>query len=634
MNFPSSQATAAQAWAILQRHAREEISSLRLQELCADTDRVSSLVAVHTSHFNDLPPSKTDLPHILIADISRQRMTLDTLQHLLRLARARELRQFIDLIAWGKYGAAKYKNIHTGDPSFPMYVALRSPANEDMKMIGPDGLNVLDSVHKQWALIEKFATQIRTGQVKGVSGQQIRDVIVVGRGVAVMALRFFYDALRRDKEAGLARVTGSLLGVSSRPLPPRRLRFVSNVDPAAAENAAAELNPANTLIISIVMSIDEEMAVATETMKSWLASGLGKYKIQTIEDKHIVTIAANETVYQDHVRAIKRKSIHVGEKENTFFLPRFCQCEAFSTFSVAGLLPLGIIFGWKIVEKILAGAHDIDVHFIESNLRHNLPVLLSLTDLWNDAFLASSGRMCTPFSQPFLAFPEFVSMLESETCGRAGKNVLGATAPSGAVFSGGAFGEYDRMLYGGGRPMPLELITAMDTQAYIGVANDPVKSQRTQDASICSYFAHADLLAFGTRSRGGTATARIRTFSDGSDGNKPSTLILCGRSDAFTCGQLIALSEHRAAINAKLYGVDPFASRVKVGAALRSEEIDRLSEKLHRMYEKGFEGRDSFDDENESVAEASGEGKINLATSTILNHYANRMRDQKLYVVK
>ena len=122
-------------------------------------------------------------------------------------------------------------------------------------------------------------------------------------------------------------------------------------------------------------------------------------------------------------------------------------------------------------------------------------------------------------------------------------------------------------------------------------------------------------------------------MSDATDGNKPSTLILCGKSDAFTCGQLIALSEHRAAVKAKLHGVDPFASRVKVGAAMRSPEIDRLSEKLHHMYEKGFEGRDSFDDENESVVEASGEGKINLATSTILNHYANRMRDQKLYVV-
>ena len=338
MNFPTSQATAAQACAILQRHAREEISSLRLQELCADTDRVSSLVAVHTSHFSDMSSNKPDLPHILIADISRQRMTLDTLQHLLRLARARELREFIDLIAWGKYGAAKYKNIHTTDPSFPMYVALRSPANEDMKILGSDGLNVLDSVHKQWAVIEKFATQIRTGQVKGVSGQQIRDVIVVGRGVTVMALRFFYDALRRDKEAGLARVTGSLLGVSSRPLPPRRLRFVSNVDPAAAENAAAELNPANTLVLSIVMSIDEEMTVATETMRNWLGSGLRKYKNQAIEDKHIVTIAANEIVYQDHVRAMKQKSINVAKEESTFLLPRFCQCEAFSTFSAAGLL--------------------------------------------------------------------------------------------------------------------------------------------------------------------------------------------------------------------------------------------------------------------------------------------------------
>ena len=42
-------ATASQAWAILKRHARDEMSPLRLQELCRDNDRVSSLVAVYNA---------------------------------------------------------------------------------------------------------------------------------------------------------------------------------------------------------------------------------------------------------------------------------------------------------------------------------------------------------------------------------------------------------------------------------------------------------------------------------------------------------------------------------------------------------------------------------------------------------
>jgi len=42
-------ATASQAWAVLKRHARDEMATLRLQDLCNDNDRVSSLVVVHNS---------------------------------------------------------------------------------------------------------------------------------------------------------------------------------------------------------------------------------------------------------------------------------------------------------------------------------------------------------------------------------------------------------------------------------------------------------------------------------------------------------------------------------------------------------------------------------------------------------
>ena len=85
-------ATASQAWAILKRHARDEMSPLRLQELCRDNDRVSSLVAV----YNATPQ------RMLIVDLSRQSMTLETLNHLLRLTTARHIQKYITQLAWGQ----------------------------------------------------------------------------------------------------------------------------------------------------------------------------------------------------------------------------------------------------------------------------------------------------------------------------------------------------------------------------------------------------------------------------------------------------------------------------------------------------------------------------------------------------
>ena len=45
-----------------------------------------------------------------------------------------------------------------------------------------------------------------------------------------------------------------------------------------------------------------------------------------------------------------------------------------------------------------------------------------------------------------------------------------------------------------------------------------------------------------------------------SSGNLPSSIILCGKCDAFTCGQLVALGEHRALVKAWLWDIDPFAA--------------------------------------------------------------------------
>ena len=89
---------------------------------------------------------------------------------------------------------------------------------------------------------------------------------------------------------------------------------------------------------------------------------------------------------------------------------------------------------------------------------------------------------------------------------------------------------------------------------------------QAQDALMCSLFAHADGLAFGSDVKtsnnrpypddespvggGGDGDEQHDSVADeeqlverdGSSGNRPSTLLLCGRLDSFTCGQLVAMA--------------------------------------------------------------------------------------------
>ena len=291
----------------------------------------------------------------------------------------------------------------------------------------------------------------------------------------------------------------------------------------------------------------------------------------------------------------------------------------------------------------------MDTHFVETNPRHNLPVLMALTDLWNDAFLGSTGRVVTPFTEAFGAFPEYVAALESQTCGKMMDRVsrLGSSSSSAIVIDGGLHGTYDRALYQGGGVMPSELITAMDTQVAVNTSTlDSLDDLLTnQDALMCSLFAHADELAFGSEDprstlpgvRSSSSLPRTESFSstisvintEASDGNRPSSLIMCGKCDAFACGQLLALSEHRTVIKAKLWDVDPFAG--EVGSSIRANRTEELKEELHKLYLKKSSRGDLRDDESE---DEGGQSKVNLSTSTILGHYASLMHDQRIYVVK
>ena len=686
---------------------------------------------------------------LLLVDLSRQRMTVDTVNHLLRLARARDVRGFTRTLAWGwndrsdpvvplrsrrggaGAGAGGSKpddlrredsttggastsrharfaedvkdgggrggmdtNIHgIASTSFAdqsrggggassamhtspsMHIALRAPAGAGMEMYLPDGTNALDGIYETWDRIVRLSDSIRRGKLRGASGKVLRDVVVVGRGVPVAALRFLYDALRRDADASLAaregltsehsstikavaadgasRLTGRS-STSHKESYSRRLRFVPSVDPAAAVEAISDLKPGSTYVITIVGGRgDEETLQASQTLTRWLLAGLGSNrKEDQILDRHMLLVTGDDRLAR------------TTKPECTFLMPEYARCDAFTTFTAAGLVPLSIIFGWNIVERILAGAHDMDTHFVETNPRHNLPVILALVDFWNDAFLSSSGKLVTPFTDAFSSYASFLATIQAQTCGRGAESGGVSTAGStpAMIIDGGKFGTYDRVVFQSDRSYSSELVLTMETQASSPAASKCLGPEGTEDAIaaqddlVCSFFAHADVLALGSTGSSeeqgsalGSSTsiglsssrsfdvASPRSPIDGSnesddmaDGNRPSTLMICGACDAFTCGQLVALAEHRAAISARLWNIDPFATFAPShGTALRTKETERVKEKLQQLYERLARG-EFGDEDQEFLSEGT---KLNQATSTILWHYANRMRDQKIYVV-
>jgi hypothetical protein len=182
-----------------------------------------------------------------------------------------------------------------------------------------------------------------------------------------------------------------------------------------------------------------------------------------------------------------------------------------------------------------------------------------------------------------------------------------------------------------------------------------------QDHLMCSFFAHADVMAVGSanarvRDGDGRSVASGYTFgglggsasfdtasnhfpatsspmnngeveNDTAEGNHPSTLLLCSRCDAFACGQLIALAEHRAMVTARLWDIEnPYAFASSHGSILRSRQEDLMKEQLDLTYQR-LDLLGHLDDDDE--ADHGGGPKLSVAVKTLLGHYATSMHDKK-----
>eukprot|EP00957_Ditylum_brightwellii_P157159 11961493-Ditylum_brightwellii.AAC.2 len=215
----------------------------------------------------------------------------------------------------------------TTSPS--MHIAHRVPSDIGCSMLLPDGTNALDAIHGTWARIERLSDSIRKGNTRGVTGSVIRDVVVVGKGVPVAALRFLYEALRRDEEAeraasdylsdsgggiALPGSTKNSHGSGSKSYSTsstRRMRFVSSVDPVASASAVSDLNPATTIVVTV--------------------TGLGSHKRpDLVVSRHMLLVTGNE----------KAGRGGIVKPEGMFLIPEHTRCEAFTTFTAAGLLIL------------------------------------------------------------------------------------------------------------------------------------------------------------------------------------------------------------------------------------------------------------------------------------------------------
>ena len=435
----------------------------------------------------------------LALDLSKQRLTAETLRLLFALARERDVAGARERLFTG----AKV-NFTEGRPA--LHTALRG---EEHVRVGDD--DVLPEIERCRERMRTLVTAVRDGSWRGATGETITHVLAIGIGGSYLGPKLAVEALAPTH-------------------PGPAVRFLANVDPAAADDALAGLDPACTLVVIASKTFTtEETMVNARRARAWLAGKLGDAAVA----KHVVAATAN-------VKAAAEFGIPEG---NVFPFADWVGGR-YSVWSSVGL-PIALALGMPAFERFLAGAHAVDLEFRSSPPERNAPLLFALAGIWNRNFLGIPVHVVLPYAQRLASLPGYLQQLEMESNGKGvcvdGAPVVASTCP--ALFGeAGTLGQhaFHQWLHQGTDPVSTDFVV--------------VAKAMGSDAD-----AHRLLLAHAAAQSEALMTGRATGNPHRNcPGDRPNTTIVLPELNPASLGALIALYEHKVFVQGVIWGINSF----------------------------------------------------------------------------
>jgi glucose-6-phosphate isomerase len=470
-------------------------------------------------------------------DYSKNRVNDETLALLFALAEQSGLRARIDAMFRGD-------KINVTENRAVLHVALRAPKGSSIVV---DGKNVVPEVHAVLDKMSDFANRIRSGEWKGHTGKQIRNVINIGIGGSDLGPVMAYEALKYYSDRAMT------------------FRFVSNVDGTDLVEATRDLDPEETLfIVSSKTFTTLETMTNAHSAREWSLRGLGGDAKAVA--KHFVAVSTNA-----------EKVAEFGIDTANMFEFWDWVGGRYSMDSAIGLSTM-LAIGPDHFRSMLAGFHEIDEHFRTAPFEQNLPVLMGLLSVWYNDFCRAQTVAVLPYDQYLKRFPAYLQQLMMES---NGKHVTLTGAPvdarTGPIYWGepGTNGQHSfyQLIHQGTRLIPCDFIA-------FGQALNPIG--RHHDLLLANVFAQTEALAFGK--------TRAQVKAEGTpdwlvphrvcEGNRPSNTIMMDRLTPAALGKLVALYEHNAFTQGVIWDIDSFDQwGVELGKVLAQRIIPELESK-------------------------------------------------------
>jgi len=472
-------------------------------------------------------------------DYSRQRVDAAAMEKLFALAEQAD----VDGKRRKMYEGAK---INETEGRSVLHVALRAARDA---VINSDGANVVPEVWGVLDSMKAFSEKVRSGVWTGQTGKKLTDVVAIGIGGSYLGVEFVYEALRTDPDAAKA-AEG------------RRVRFLANVDPIDVKRALEGLNAETTLVVIVSKTFTTaETMLNARTVKEWLIKELGSPDCVA---KHVAACST----------ALDKTAAFGIDSANVFGFWDWVGGR-FSAWSAVGVLALSLQYGFDHIMKFHQGGRDMDQHFLTAPAKENLPMIMGLLSVWNVSVLKHEGCAVLPYCQALTRFVAHIQQLDMESNGKR-VSMSGEEVPvgTGAIYFGepGTNGQHSfYQLMHQGRVIPAEFIGFSTSQNPVELPGEPVSNH---DELMSNFFAQPDALAFGKTAeelqKEGTPENLVshKTFP----GDRPSLSLLLPVCNAYYLGQLLALYEHRTAVQGWVWDINSFDQwGVQLGKVLATQ---------------------------------------------------------------
>jgi len=490
------------AWGNLEEHYRDDMGERELRELFSQDEKRAGKYSLEACD--------------LTLDYSRNHLDSSTRRLLTQLASQADVPSAIEAMFCGA-------RINKTEGRAVLHGALRAKIADSVAHETPGITEVWEVLTK----MEAFVEGIHSGRIKGSTGKKLTDIVNIGIGGSDLGPVMASRALRTYWKDGV------------------RFHSVSNIDGTQLADLTGELDVESTLFVvcSKTFTTIETMTNANAA-RQWVVDSLDSVAVQY----HFVAASTNHEAMDDFgIRTEFRFGFWdwVGGR--------------YSLWSAVGL-SLALVVGMDVFTAFLSGGRRMDLHFQQSPMDENMPVLLAMIGIWYNNFFGAQSQAILPFDNRLDRFPAYLQQLQMESSGKSvrmdGKPV---TCDTGMIIWGEAGNNaqhsFMQLMHQGTRLVPVDFILP-------GLSSGA--SQEQQDLAIKNCEAQAEALMAGT---GAERLEAHRVHV----GNRPSSTIRFDKLSPEVLGQLIALYEHKVFVEGVIWGIDSFDQwGVELGKKLAS----------------------------------------------------------------